>query len=168
MFSLLLVETSCHGNVETNPMPLPSISEDESPAPLLVAMEEVSLELISRGEGQGAATMGFTVIVTTSWGIYLMIDQSHKSHNAPVPYPTIQHFGTEMCTFPFQCSALWDMGHAQMGLTFYIWNKVRPRQNSHHFGHDIFKHILMNEKIVFWQRFHQSLFPRDRSTISPL
>ena len=27
-----------------------------------------------------------------------IIDQSHKSHNAPVPYPTMHHFVTEMCT----------------------------------------------------------------------
>ena len=26
------------------------------------------------------------------------IDQSHKSHNAPVPYPKMHHFVTEMCT----------------------------------------------------------------------
>ena len=26
------------------------------------------------------------------------INQSHKSHNAPVPYPTMHHFVTEMCT----------------------------------------------------------------------
>ena len=32
--------------------------------------------------------------------------RSHKSRNAPVPYPTIHYIGTEMCTFPFQV----DMG----------------------------------------------------------
>ena len=42
--------------------------------------------------------------------------QSHKSHNAPVPYPTIHHFGTEMCILMFQwcivgygTGALWDL-----------------------------------------------------------
>ena len=37
------------------------------------------------------------------------IDQSHKSHNAPVPYPTIHHFVIEMCTFQLQTGALWDI-----------------------------------------------------------
>ena len=34
----------------------------------------------------------------------------HKFHNAPVPYPTMHHFGTEMCAFLFQNGVLWDMG----------------------------------------------------------
>ena len=28
----------------------------------------------------------------------IAIDQSHKAHNAPVLYPTMHHFVTEMCT----------------------------------------------------------------------
>ena len=44
------------------------------------------------------------------------IDQSHKSHNAPVPYPTKDHFGTEMYTFMFHCHALWDMGQVHCGI----------------------------------------------------
>ena len=28
-----------------------------------------------------------------------IIDQAHKSHNAPDEYPTMQHFVTEMCTY---------------------------------------------------------------------
>ena len=36
--------------------------------------------------------------------------QLHKSHNSPAPFPTIHHFGTEMCTFLFQYGVLWDMG----------------------------------------------------------
>ena len=43
-------------------------------------------------------------------------DQIPKSHNAPVPYLTIHHFGTEMCTFLFQCCALWDMGQVGCGI----------------------------------------------------
>ena len=35
-------------------------------------------------------------------------DLSHKSHNAPVAYPTMHHFVTEMCTFLLQNCALWD------------------------------------------------------------
>ena len=37
------------------------------------------------------------------------IDQINKSHNAPVPYPSMQHFGTEMGTFLFQTGALRDI-----------------------------------------------------------
>ena len=33
-----------------------------------------------------------------------------QSHNAPVPYPTIQHIRTEMWIFLFQNGVLWDMG----------------------------------------------------------
>ena len=41
--------------------------------------------------------------------IFVQIDQSHKSHNAPVPYPTMHHFGTYKCTFLLQNGALWDV-----------------------------------------------------------
>ena len=44
------------------------------------------------------------------------IDQSRKSHTAPFPYPTIYHFGTEMCTFLFQSGVLWDMGQGHCGI----------------------------------------------------
>ena len=37
------------------------------------------------------------------------IDPSRKSQNASVPYPTMQHFVTEMCTFLLQNVALWDI-----------------------------------------------------------
>ena len=40
------------------------------------------------------------------------IDLLHKSHNAAVPYPTMYHFVTEVCTcihIPLQNGALWDM-----------------------------------------------------------
>ena len=37
----------------------------------------------------------------SSWWLQMsrcQIDLSHKSHNAPAPYPTMHHFETEMCT----------------------------------------------------------------------
>ena len=48
-------------------------------------------------------------------------DLIHKSHNAPVPYPTVHHFVTEMCTFLLQNGTLWDIclmhcGICEMGL----------------------------------------------------
>ena len=53
-----------------------------------------------------------------SWqlSVFSGIDQSHKSHNAPVPYPTMHHFGTEMCAFLLQCGVLWDMWHVHRGI----------------------------------------------------
>ena len=53
----------------------------------------------------------------------MAIDPFHKSHDASVPYPTMQYFVTEMCTFLLQNVALWDIclmhcGICEMGL-FY-------------------------------------------------
>ena len=44
------------------------------------------------------------------------MDQSHKSHNAPVPYATIHHIGTEIYTFLFQGGVLWDMEQMHHGI----------------------------------------------------
>ena len=51
------------------------------------------------------------------------LDLSRKSHNAPVPYHTMQSFVTEMCTFLLQNGVLWDTlylcnycGICEMGL----------------------------------------------------
>ena len=50
-------------------------------------------------------------------------DLSHKSHNAPVTYPLMHHFVTEMCTL-LQNGALWDIclmhcGICEMNLLYY-------------------------------------------------
>ena len=58
---------------------------------------------------------------------YLRIDLLHKFHNAPVPYSTMHHFVTEMCTcvhisvtkwFIVGCSSngLWDLSVYEMGV----------------------------------------------------
>ena len=39
----------------------------------------------------------------------VVTDLFHKSHNAPVPYPTMHHFVTEMYTFLLQNGALLDI-----------------------------------------------------------
>ena len=36
------------------------------------------------------------------------IDLLHRSHNAPIPYPTMHHFVTKMCTYLLQNAASWD------------------------------------------------------------
>ena len=48
-------------------------------------------------------------------------DQCHKSHNAPVPYPTLHHFGREMCAFIFQCGIMWDLGQVHCGITRLVY-----------------------------------------------
>ena len=40
-----------------------------------------------------------------------------------------------------------------------------PKQNSRHFANDIFRCISVNENLVFWFKFHRSLFPRVHLTI---
>ena len=49
-----------------------------------------------------------------------VIDKSHKSSNAPVKYPTMHHFVTEMCTRVHisvtKNVALWDMALLHSGI----------------------------------------------------
>ena len=65
----------------------------------------------------------------------LPIDPLHKSVDAPVPYPTMHHFATEMCTFLYMCTfllqngALWDItlmrcGIYEMDLLYELKNDV--------------------------------------------
>ena len=66
-----------------------------------------------------------------SWCI--LTDLMHKSHDAPVPYYTMHHFVTEMCTFLVQNGALWDVclmhcGICDLGLLHPII-KVETEQN---------------------------------------
>ena len=57
------------------------------------------------------------------------VDLIHKSHNAPLPYPTMHYFITEMCTcvhILLQNCELWDMGEVhcgicEMGILCYNW-----------------------------------------------
>ena len=48
--------------------------------------------------------------------ILIARDQSHKSHNASVPYPTIHHIGTDMCIFLLQYGVLWDVRQVHYGI----------------------------------------------------
>ena len=43
--------------------------------------------------------MQYNIMVNTRLCRSRPIDLLHKSHNAPVPYPTMHHFVTEMCTY---------------------------------------------------------------------
>ena len=66
------------------------------------------------------------------------IDQSHTSHNAPIPYPTMHHFVTEMCTcvhisvtkwciVGYLSGALCNLRYAFM--TFLLQCTVQPFHN---------------------------------------
>ena len=71
------------------------------------------------------------------------IDLLHKSHNTPVPYPTMYHFVTEMCTgvhisvtkwciVRYLSDALWDLWYGStkdmysITLTFYTQIPIAP------------------------------------------
>ena len=69
--------------------------------------------------------------LTTITDCFPWIDPSHKSHNVLVPYPTIHHFVTYVCTFLLQSGAMWDIflmhcGICEMGL---FW---QGRDHGHH------------------------------------
>ena len=44
------------------------------------------------------------------------IEQSHESHNALLPYPTIHYFWGKMCTFLLQSGVLWGIGQVHCGI----------------------------------------------------
>ena len=61
-----------------------------------------------------------------------VIDPSHKSQNASVPYPTMQHFVTEMCTcvhisvtkwciVGYLSDALWDLWNGSITILPTLW-----------------------------------------------
>ena len=50
----------------------------------------------------------------------MRIDLLHKSHDASVPYPTMHHFVTEMCTFLLENGALWDVCLMHYGISVAI------------------------------------------------
>ena len=55
----------------------------------------------------------------------LLIDQIHKSHNAPVLYPTVHHSEENVHIFVLN-GALWDMGQVHLGfvrLVYWICSK---------------------------------------------
>ena len=75
------------------------------------------------------------------------VNQSQKSHNAPVLYPTMRHFATEMCSFPFQNCALWDVFGYIAGfvrwvytLRFTVKRYTHTRQIYMYWAHKTFAH----------------------------
>ena len=72
----------------------------------------------TKGQLRGKCFHSMTSSWDFAWRLYQVyyIGQPHQSHNAPVPHPIIQHFGTEMCIFLFESDALWDMGQLHSGI----------------------------------------------------
>ena len=59
----------------------------------------------------------FACMPVSSFHTLDAIDRLRKSHNAPVPYPTVHHFVTEMCAhFCYKNDALWDIGLMHCGI----------------------------------------------------
>ena len=99
--------------------------------------------------------VGF-ILQAQSIGTAWIIDQSHKSHNAPVPYPTIHHLGTEMGTFLFQNGVLWDMGqvYSVIGVLWVLYRIVTVLVNQT--WRIIKNRALVNYGIsnTIWWRYH--------------
>ena len=54
--------------------------------------------------------------------VQFWIDQLHTSHNAPVPYPTMHHFVTEMCTHVHISVTKWCIVGYLPALA-YLWDQ---------------------------------------------
>ena len=73
-------------------------------------------------------------------GMEILIDLLYKSRNAPVPYPTVHNFVTEMYTFLLQNGALWDIhvmhcGICEMDLLMHeitLISTIIRHNTSHH------------------------------------
>ena len=75
------------------------------------------------------------------------IDQPHKSHNAPVPYPTMHHseqkcahFCSEWCIVGYGTGALWDLcwlpkSGSKIDMTEYRWLSTRLWYHSFALSH---------------------------------
>ena len=87
------------------------------------------------------------------------VDLLHKSHNAPVPYPTMHHFVTEMCTCVhisvtkwciagYLSNALWDLWDGSLGmlgLPFPSWHWAMSTAATRPAGHS---HSLVTHRIT--------------------
>ena len=100
-------------------------------------------------------------------GMEILIDLLHKSHNAPVPYPTMHHFVTEMYTFLLQNGALCDIqlmhcGICEMDLLRHEITPIRTiiRHNtSHHSSRFVFfkMSVILNKILMTGQNCQKLL-----------
>ena len=79
------------------------------------------------------------------WHICAWEDILHKSHNAPVPYPTIHHVGTEICTLLFKSGVFWDMG--QVYCT--PWNNLQWKLNQREAN--FFPKNAFHDDVIKWK-----------------
>ena len=75
------------------------------------------------------------IIVSCDWRLTLplctnrkndQIDLAHKSHHAPVLYPTMSHFVTEMCTHVSISVAEWCIVGYLYDALWDLWNRSIP------------------------------------------
>ena len=62
-------------------------------------------------------------VLTFDWK-YRHAGPIDQSHNAPISYPTMHHFATDMCTFLFQSGALWDMEQVHCGFVALVHSVI--------------------------------------------
>ena len=78
-------------------------------------------------------------------------DLFHKSHDAPVPYPTMHHFVTEMCICVHISVTKWYivgyLSNTLWNLHYGSINSLRLRRNGCYNADDIFKCIFLKETV---------------------
>ena len=85
---------------------------------------------------------------------YMEIDPSHKSQNASVPYPTMQHFGTEMCTHVHISVTKWCIaGHLSGELWDFVgwvywWVTIFPLHYRHRLKFN--QSALWRVQVFYW------------------
>ena len=110
--------------------------------------------------------------------LLIAYDLLHKSHIAPVPYLTMHHFVTEMCTFLLWSDALWDIclmhfGICEVGLIdmdnidkywhlcpYFFSTHLPLNKMAAILAEYIFKCIFLNEKFCILIRISLKFVPR--------
>ena len=72
-----------------------------------------------------------------------------QSHNAPVPYPTMHHFGTETCILLFRPAEIIDQSH----------NAPAPYPTMHHFGTEMWTFLFQSGVLWDMGQVHCGIFP---------
>ena len=81
-------------------------------------------------EHQAAYWRNIGILCSHCWSV--SVDQAHKSHNAPVPYPTMchseqkcAHFCSEWCIVGYGTGALWDLWIWSAEWLHHVWLVTR-------------------------------------------
>ena len=88
----------------------------------------------------------------------------HKSHNAPVPYPTMHHFGTEMCTH--FCYRIVHCGTPAWCIVGFVrWVYCKTRRETFEFGVlvcrilEVWRYTYGSHFVVFYRGLVPFVFP---------